>query len=383
VEAPPGSLADIDALTALGRRAPGSDAERRAARHLAARLTALGRDVEVQAIEIWPGWPLAYAASAALSIVASVLSVSSPLPGAALALTAALLTFLDAGLLIPTIRRALGRRASQNVVSWGDRAKPGLLILVAHHDAGRGGLALSPRARALPGPFGPARAFFWAQLAVLACCLVRLPGLEGVALTAVQFIPTALLVVAVALLIDIALAGTKGGENDNASGVALALRLAERLTGNLEHFDLHLLLCGGQKAGAAGTRAFLKRHGAELPRERTVFLNIDEVGSGGVRYTAREGALTTTRSHPQLVQLCREIAEDDATGAQAIVNRSASDAHAARAAGFAAITVTCRGRRDLAGMRVEEDAIERAEAFCAELIARVDAELGPGLTEEP
>ena len=384
--------AEIDALVGVGRRAPGSDAERRAAAHLEGRLKELGRDVEVESIEVWPNWPLAYAILAALAIVGSVLSVSVPALGAALALLAALLTFLDAGVLLPTLRRPLGRRASQNVVSWGDRDKPGLLLLVAHYDAGRGGLALSQKAeerRATFGqlirrPIGALEPLLWAELAVLVCCLLRLPGLGGILLTVVQFIPTVLLIVAVALLLDIALSGTKAGENDNATGAALALRLAERFgDGRLDHFDVHVLLTGGQKAIAAGSRAFLKRHKRELGRERTVILNIDAVGSGTVRYTSREGPLVAIGSHPQLVELCNAIAEDDqeeqTLGARSIVNRAPSDGYAARSAGLPAITITCRGRLDYVPARVDEQALERAEGFCAELIRRLDAEVGADL----
>jgi hypothetical protein len=388
-------LAEIDALTEVGPRAPGSDAERRAAAHLERRLRGLGREAGREAIDVWPNWPLAYAILAGLAVLGSVLSVSVPVVGAALALIAALLTFLDAGFLLPTLRRPLGRRASQNVVSWGDRDRAALL-LVAHLDAGRRGLAFTDRAqerRAAFGdlvrrPIGPLEPLFWAELAVLVCCLLRLPGLESTILTVVQFIPTVALILAVALLLDIALSGTATGDNDNASGAALAVRLAERFGGGrLEHFDVHVLLTGGQKALAAGSRAFIKRHKHELAPGRTVVLNLDAVGSGTVRYTTREGPLLAVSSHPQLVQLCQAIAEDDeednAFGARGIVIRSPSDAYALRSGGLPAITIGCRGRLDYVPARVDPDALERAEGFCAELIARLDAEIGPDLAGAP
>jgi hypothetical protein len=383
---------DIDALIEVGRPAPGSDAERRAAAYLKQRLEGLGRRVDVEPVDVWPAWPLAYAILAAAAVVGSVLSVSVPALGAGLALAAALLTFLDAGVLLPTLRRLLGRRASQNVVSWGDRDKPGLLLLVAHYDAGRGGIALGQKAESRRAAFGnlvrrtigPLEPLLWAEVAVLVCCVLRLATLSGFVLTVVQFIPTVLLIVAVALLLDIALAPTKAGENDNATGAALALRLAERFGGGkLEHFDVHVLLTGGQKAIAAGSRSFVKRHKRDLGRERTVILNLDAVGSGTVRYTSREGPFVAIKSHPQLVQLCQAIAEDDedenASGARPIVNRSPSDGYAARSAGLAAITISCRGRLDYIPARVDAEAIERAEGFCAELIRRLDAEVGPDL----
>jgi hypothetical protein len=371
----------------FGGRAPGSDSERRAAGYLEARLRELGRSAEVETIDTWPAWPLAYAIHTTVAVVASVLSVSSPLLGAALALAASLLTFLDASVMLPTTRRLLGRRASQNVVSWDERDAPGALVLVAHCDSGPRGLAPSDRweqRRATFGklvrrPIGPFEPLFYSLVAVLACCLVRLPGLSGTVITTIQFIPTVALIVAVPLLLDLARSPAEAGENDNASGVALVLRLAERFGAQpFEHFGLHVLFSGSQKALADGMHAFLKRHKKDLSRERIVFLNLDEVGTGTVRFTTREGSLLATRSHPQLTQLCTELAEDDdEAGAEPLVNRVPSDGYAARSAGFPAITITCRNALDWAPRRLDERALDRAEDFCAELVRRFDAELGP------
>jgi hypothetical protein len=366
------SLAELEAILDLGRRAPGSDAERRTSLHLKQRLTDLGRNADIESFSIYPGWPLGYAILAAASVAASVLAIDAPPVGAALALAAAMLTFLDASLLLPTTRRLLGRRASQNVVSWGGSNGPGALVLVAHCDAPRGGIAGRVRF-----PVGGLDLLFWAQLAVLTCCVLRAVGIEGTPLTVVQFIPTLGLIVAIALLADVALAGTRAGENDNASGDVLLLRLTERLGSRVEHFDVHVLFTGGREAGGAGLRDFVKRHRDRLPRDRTVFVNLDAVGAGDPRYTRREGALLRARSHAQLVGLANQLVEDG-FDAGAIAPRRASDGSAAAAAGFAAITIT---GSDHASGRVEERALDRAEAFCAELVERLDAELGPALSE--
>jgi hypothetical protein len=342
---------EIEELVVFEGRAPGTDAERRAARHLERRLADLGREVDVEAIDAWPFWPMTYAIHALLAIVGSVLSVSSPIAGGALVLAAVVLTFGDATGRFLTTRRLLGRRASQNVLSREDGGKPGTLVLVAHYDAGRTGAvfgrgfqerraAISDLLRRQVGPLDP---FFLCLLAVLACCAVRVAGVEGNVLTAVQFVPTVLLIFSVPLFADIALSGVVPGANDNASGVASVLRLAERYGGRLEHFDLWVLLTGSQEALAQGMRAFVRRHRKGLDRESTVFVNLDEVGTGRVRYTRREGLLLTSRSHVQLRELCDEIAEDDEeAGARPITSRAPSDGHAARARGFPSITLTCR-----------------------------------------
>ena len=224
----------------VGPRPAGSDAERRAARHLAERLEGLGREVVVEPFAVWPAWPVAYTVNLIVAIVGSVLSVSSAKLGTGLVLLATVLTFLDLSGITPTTRRLLGRRASQNVVSWGERERPGALLLVAHYDSG-------------PTRTWPLRPMFWALIALLACCVLRVGGMSGTALTVAQFLPTVALIVYVPLLLDIALSPAAPGENDNASGVALVLRLAERLD-FMEGFGVHVLshrVAEGDGAGHA------------------------------------------------------------------------------------------------------------------------------------
>jgi hypothetical protein len=69
-------------------------------------------------------------------------------------------------------------------------------------------------------------------------------------------------------------------------------------------------------------------------------------------------------AHAQLIDL---------SDAPTYVDHSPGDGYAARLRGLAAVTVSCRGPD---GPSIEENAIERAEAFCVQLITRLDAELG-------
>jgi hypothetical protein len=332
----------------IGPRPPGSDAERRAARHLAGRLEELGREVVVEPFAVWPAWTVGYTINAVVAILGSVLSVSSAKLGTGLVLLATALTFLDLSGITPTTRRLLGRRASQNVVSWGVREKPGALVLVAHYDSG-------------PTRTWPLRPMFWALLLLLACCVLRVAGMSGTALTVLQFLPTVALILYIPLLLDIALSPAAPGENDNASGVALALRLAERLD-SLEGFGVHVVFTGSQKAMAQGMRAFLKSHKGQFARDRTVVLNLDKVGSGELQLTKKEGPLLSARSHPQLVGLM---------DVPTTVNREPSDGYAAGSAQLPAVTVTCDGAR------LEEGTLVEVEEFCVKFVDRVDEELSP------
>ena len=72
----------------FGPRAPGSDAERRAAKHLAARLGELGREADVETFAVWPAWATGYAINAAIAVIGSILSVSNGTVGTVVVLVA-------------------------------------------------------------------------------------------------------------------------------------------------------------------------------------------------------------------------------------------------------------------------------------------------------
>jgi Peptidase family M28 len=371
------TFAEAEALVDdVGPRAPGSDGERAAAGHLAVRLRALGRSVEIEPFAVWPRWPLAYALHALAGITASLLSLVEPGIAVALAGLVTLLTVLDATALLTTTRRLLGRRESVNVVSWGDRTRERALLLVAHCDSGPGGLATHDGLRRTLAslPVSPWAALCWLMAGVLIVCLLRMADISGFGLDLAQFLVTAALLAALPLLLGLALSPPQAGENDNASGVALALRLADQA--QTEHFGVHVLLTGSQKAFAQGMRAFLLRHGGGLDRERTVVLNLDTVGDGSPRYSRRDGPVQAVRSHFQLVELCLGVAEDsDAANPGSLVLREPTDTYAARMAGLAAVTITCRDERGYASRRLTERSLTRAEAFCLEVMRRLDAEV--------
>jgi hypothetical protein len=283
------------------------------------------------------------------------------------------------------------------VVSRERGGRPGTLVLVAHHDAPRTGFVhgrLAERRAALGRrtgrPIGPFEPLVWSLALVLACALLRVGGIEAMPVAIVQFVGTVVLILAVPLLADIALSSIGPGANDNASGVATVLRLAERYGDDLDHFDVWVLLTGAEEALAEGMREFVRRHRRELDPTATVFLNVDSVGRGTVRYSRREGPVVAARMHPRLIELCDQIAEEDADegryGARPITIRAVTDALPARRAGFPTVTISCRNAIDQAPEihrhtdtpdRLDDEALERAFGFCSELIELIDERVGP------
>jgi hypothetical protein len=345
---------EIQELVEFDGRGPGTDAERRAAVHLKQKLEWLGRRAELEPIQVRPNYPVVFLLLAVLGIAGSVLSVSSAIAGFALLAAATLLALGELTGTIAPLRRLTPMRASQNVLSGESNDKGGRLVLMAHYDAGRSGWLYDLR---LPRGIGAFQLFFWSLFVILVCTLARLVGMDNLPLTIVQFMPTVLLIASVPLFGDIALANSLPGANDNASGVATVLRLADRYGGALQNFDLWVLFTGAEEGLLLGSRDWIKRHGKELDPATTVFLNVDTVGAGPIRHVTKEGLVLRSAFHPRLV----ELAETEGFESHAV-----TDAYAIRSAGFPAISIVGFDGE------VEAEALEEAFAACSQLIEAID-----------
>jgi hypothetical protein len=394
-------LREIQALVEFDGRWPGTDAERRAAGHLVSRLRALGREAELEPTRVRPGYPLTHIVHALLGIAGSLMSVGAPLIGAALVLVAAVSTFGDLTGSFLLVRRLMPVRASQNVVSRGDGGKPGLLVLTAHYDAARSGAVFGRRvlertatlSKLVRLPLGPFMPFFWSLVVIFVCCLLRLIGINPLPVIVVQFLATVVLIVAVPLLADIALSGVVPGANDNASGVATVMRLAERFgaANGLEHFDVMVLFPGAAEGFSLGMRAWLRRHRKELDRAATIFLNVDMAGHGTVRWQRKSGFVFPLAFHPAVLGLCDELGEAEEHNARGIVRRSVTDAYSARSSGFPAVSIGCMNAMDYVPTyhqhsdtpdSIDVDALDRAYHFSSDLIELIDERIGPDLSRD-
>src|SRR5215218_2335077 len=67
-------LQEIEALVAYDNRWAGTEGERRAAEHLAARLRSLGRNSEVEPAEVRPDYPLTYVLHIVLALAGAAIS---------------------------------------------------------------------------------------------------------------------------------------------------------------------------------------------------------------------------------------------------------------------------------------------------------------------
>lgn len=395
----------IDELCSFEGRWPGTDAERRAANHLAGRLRGSGRRALVEPTYVHPEYALVIAAHLLLAIAGSLLALVIAPVGFVLVLFAAASLYLDLNTRLYLLRRLFFRRASQNVVSPGSRpSAPARLILSAHYDAAKTGFAFGPRAvgllQRLPARArvlaGPLRLVFWGGIApLLAISGIRLAGVDVQALDLLQLLVTAMLLVALLLLLDIWLSPVVPGAIDNASGVAAALAVTAALDAEPpQNLDVWVLLSGAEECLGEGMRSWVRAHRGELEPENTFVVNLDSVGFGTPAYQLSEGAIVSYPMDRRLVELCAAIADAGAGGGEpavaAVRHPLTGDALSAQLGGLRSISI--RGaERGIALFpehhthadtpdRVDPKSLTAAVDFALELARQIDRDVGRQVT---
>jgi hypothetical protein len=289
----------VETLAAI-ERPPCSEGEREAARRLAERLERAGcARVELEDEPAWGGYLPTMAALGVLASAGSVLALRGRrLLGAALAAGASAALVDDVQNGSRPVRRALRkRRTTVNVVArCGDPAADRTIVVLAHHDAHQAGRfydqglqqAIHRIAPELLARLKTSPPQWWLGLAgPLLTAGGALAGRRGPVRVGLA---TTLL--ATAIVTEISLRSTVPGANDNLSGVAALVALAE-LAERRPPKGVRLLLvsCGAEESLQEGARAFMARHRDELDPERTWFLNLETIGSTRLILLEGEGPI--------------------------------------------------------------------------------------------
>ena len=358
------------------------------------------RTVEVEPIGVRPAWALTHAIHAALAVVANVVSVYVPVLAVLILLLVTVSMYGDLTARFYLVRRLMPRRSSQNVTSRGSRPDaPARVVVTAHHDSARSGMMFNRRRRPPPRPLrrlrnlaGPLDLVFWVAIASLLMAAGRLVGGfeqgEATWLTIAQFAATAILLVAVAMLVDVALSDPVPGANDNASGVAAALDLGRRLgSERLTNVDLWLVFPGAEEGLMLGMREWMREHASEIDPRRTFFLNIDSVGAGRVRFVSGEGFVVIYQHDARLVELGRSIAaSSESADPDPYVWRVGTDGTIPTMRGFSGITICCTDeygrvphyhRQSDTADHVEPEAVAAAVDFAQALVEGIDQRVVP------
>lgn len=417
----------MSGLTSFDRRGAGTDAERRVARWLEDELGGHERGVRIEPFWCRPSWALTHAWHAALGLAGSLLAVGTPRLGGGLILLALLSVIADALLGVSLGRRLTPERASQNVVvpapgdgesDLADHRHEGLdrgaartestdrsvrLILTANYDACRTGVAYrdvprraAARLRTLtrgltPGWLG------WLCIALVwleAVAIARVTGSGGTVVGVAQLIPTVGLVLALALLIDVASSDFGPSAGDNGSGVSVAIALARALdAAPPRRAATELVLTGAGDVTGIGLRRYLRARRKRLTHANAVVLGLAACGAGFPRWWVSDGALIPLASFAKLRELCATLAADE-PGLEALPHRGRGDApaHPARLARLPAITIGCLDGHGLTPRShqmadtadaIDEAALDRAVKFGLLLVDAIDSFLALAPGDDP
>ncbi|HEY1714391.1 MAG TPA: M28 family peptidase [Solirubrobacteraceae bacterium] len=346
-------------LTRFERRGAGTDAERRAAVWLAGQLRGGRRRATLQTFWCRPNTALAQAWHALAAIVGSLLAVHHGFLGGAIVLVALACVVADGLTGYSPGRRLTRERASQNVVSrapalpdstppeTGAAPRRVRLIVTANYDAGRTGLAYrtwlrAPAAR-LGRLAGPLSLGWVAWLAIamvwlLVVAFLRHQGSAGTPIGIVQLIPTAALVLALALLLELAAGPFGPAASDNGAGTAVAMSLVRALdAAPLRRLDVELILQGAGEAGMVGLRRHLRARRGELRPADTIVLGIAAGGAGRPTWWTSDGSLVPLRYTARL----RGLAARTAGKRTPHRGRGTAPALPARARRLPALTIGC------------------------------------------
>ena len=308
----------VETLAPLDRT-PCSSGERAAALWLAERLRAVGTGpVTIEQESSWGPFPRNAALVGALGTAASLAALRGRRAAAAALAAVSIGGLVDEAQNGPRVLRRLTRRRRRtaNVLAHaGDGEAVETLVVIAHHDAPQTGLIFDQTLLKRAWERNPERLArakrslpqWWVGLgaplgAVLSVLLRRratagLGALLGAAGTV--------------LAIDMWRSPTVAGANDNLSGVAVLVALADMLAaGPPRGLRVLLVSCGAEETLQDGIRGFLARHRESLDPARTVFLNLDTVGSPHLIMLEGEGPIWMERyAGPWLRDLVAQTAE--------------------------------------------------------------------------
>ena len=292
------TLREVTETLAPLDRTPCSTGEREAAIWIAERLRAAGvESVELEDEPSWGIFPPLTTGIGVLGVLGGALALAGRRRAGALAGIASAAALLDEVQNGPrVVRPALRRRRNTiNVLARaGDPAAERTLLVLAHHDAAQTGVVfdqtlqrriherfphLLRRLKTQPPQWWIGLA---APLGALLSAIARRrgPAAAGFAVGCVG----------VALAADVWRSPTVPGANDNLSGVAVLVALAELLREQpVPGLRVLLVSCGAEETLQDGIRAFMARHRSELPRGSTYVLNFDTVGSAHLAMIEAEG----------------------------------------------------------------------------------------------
>jgi Peptidase family M28 len=296
-------------------RPSASEGERRAAEWLVAHFAELGAEARIEAEPAhgtyW--WPLGLGAM--LGVLGAALALRGRRAlGALFGLAGAAGIADDFPPRQRRLRRLLPRRTTYNVVcELGDPAAERTVVFIAHHDAPHSGLVFHPKPAQIADRLGLIEKNDTSPPLMapviggpLLAALGAITGKRPLAKLGLLFgLGTA------AAMVDIGGRDVVPGANDNGASCVVLLALAKRFKAEPpQGVRVVLLSTGSEESFSEGMKAWGERHFPELPKESTLFLCLEALGSEHLLVLRGEGFLKMNEYSPRALAFIDGLAEE-------------------------------------------------------------------------
>jgi len=376
----------LEELVKIGPRGPGTEGERKAAEYIARELKRMGYNVE------WQGFKTTRDNLYLLPLQVAVLlcfSASISLKyGGLFNILALLLSILGLSLFllevsgVPIETSFMPRYQSQNVFTRFNDSGKKLIIVSAHYDTQRASILFHPKLVDYLGVVS--KAIFACFLMVPIGILLSVFNIHSIAEVFLRAGLVATAIITVLMFFCEVTGRYVQGANDNGSGVALTLALAEYFANHRSEFpenvDIVFLFTGSEEAGVRGMKHFIKTYSKILPRD-TQFIILDNLGAGKITFLEGEGIVFYRKAGKILLEIAEEMRKKNDGRVQKMKNLLLpTDALAVMAAGFNAIAFLGKDEKGrIANYHWYTDTIENvdmnllqyAEEFFKEYLIRV------------
>jgi hypothetical protein len=228
---------------------------------------------------------------------------------AAIAAVALVSSYLELNFWPNPLRWLLPKRPSQNV--WAVLPASGRaaqrVVIVGHLDSHRTPFIFGSTTRLKL--WGVLVGASFASFAAVTALYLAGAVIQHDILYLISLAPAFVLLILLVITVQADMTPYTHGANDNATGAAIVLALAERLKEEpLTSTEVWALNSGCEEVGLYGAAAFVHEHRQEL--RDAFFIPLDSIGGPGTGpcFITREGMLKPYRSDPGLLALCREVA---------------------------------------------------------------------------
>jgi hypothetical protein len=293
----------------LPHRSAQSEQERKAGLYIEARLGQYSPNVTTETFNAPESYPMLFASYLAEFAFVGLIAMIWPAAAFGYGLGVFLLYLFEfCG--YRGLSRFLPHYPSQNIVARFMGTRPRCLIIVtAHYDSGTATPLSQPERIRWLRPLHLSLMGSMA-LVIATCAVSAFAAPETIASILALYLRWGAIIVLLAGALGLYISATNGedirGANNNASGAAALLGLAEKLAANpIEDADIWIAATGSHEAWMAGLRNLLADR--SLKKKQTWLLNLESVGNGTLHYLRSEGFMHALPADQTLVGIAEKL----------------------------------------------------------------------------